>query len=77
MRRSASASSNVWIVSVAEQAGSSVTWLKISKAGLIATLSSNIYLAATCDFQQCGMCDKQSLRSASLIRAFACRLSIL
>ena len=44
MRRSASASSNVWIVSVAEQAGSSVTWLKISKAGLIATLSSNIYI---------------------------------
>ena len=32
------------------------------------------------DFQQCGMCDQQSLRSAcarSLIRAIACRLNIL
>ena len=34
--------------------------------------------AATRDFQQCGMCDQQSLKSAcSLIRAFASRLNIL
>ena len=44
MCRSAGAFSKVWIVSVAEQTGPSVTWLKISKAGLIATLSSNIYI---------------------------------